>query len=286
MPARFRLVLEPKVLHPLGPPQHTGPGLHAAVLAALSQVDPAGAAWLHSPAARPKPFALTPLLEQAGHGHPRFAFEVGVLHDPMRADFAKALAALDILRIGHSSFLPLELVTLVDESYEAFYARARPSIRWGLRFLTPTTVRTGSATGVHLGQPLPTVEVVFGSLARRWTHFSGIAPLADRLPQVFGEHLHVVSHEIRTAEYVATLRQPPMTGFIGSVEFALLDATRVEDDAARDVSALVSFAAVAGVGDLTTKGMGVVVPFPVAGPRRAQAPPTGGSRARVSNDLR
>lgn len=261
MPARFRLVLEPKVVHDAGPPRHTGPGLHACLLAAVASIDPVKAAWLHSPQVRPKPFAISPLLERADSGPSRFGFEVGVLLDSLSADVGRALSGLDIVRIGHSSFLPVDLLPLLDESYDTFRARGTVATAWRLRFMTPTTVRTESATGVHLGQPLPTTQLVFNGLAKRWAHFSPTEALPAGLADVLRRHLHVARHEIRTAEYLVAPRRPLLTGFVGDVEFAVLDAKLVDPAVLMAIDTLARFAAVAGVGDQTTKGMGMVVPF-------------------------
>lgn len=273
MPSRVVVSLEPKVVHPHGPPLQTGPAIHAAVLHAVRRLNPDVSALLHRHS-RNKPFAVTPLLDRS--------FEVGVLgltepehgdavaqqlaEAPLTELIVEALAATPELRVGHSSFL-LRDVTPYTRSWREL-VREAPSHRWRLRFLTPTTFRHDDRqTGVRRAVPLPATDLVFGWLLRRWQRCARV-PLPSRTAAVVRDRLRIEEHTISTHPHLVKPGVDLFTGFLGDVTYGVSRAHDAPTDSLRGIGALVWLALFGGVGDYTTKGMGCVRLLPSPSPFR------------------
>ena len=142
-------------------------------------------------------------------------------------------------------------------NYANLYDRAAASQRkLALQFHTPTAFRQGTYDSA-----LPSPERVFGSLLRRWNHYS------DR--QFSSEILTVLrpsSFEIRTEVAVDPRHQFQATGAkinpcnhfvgcVGRVTYEILGAP--DPEVCQQLNTLADFALYAGVGRKTPMGMGI-----------------------------
>lgn len=143
-------------------------------------------------------------------------------------------------------------------NYDQLYGQASQQERKiTLHFCTPTAFRQGGHDSA-----LPTRELIFGSLLRRWNHYSP-RPFSEVCLQV----LYPSSFDLRTAVVVDPRQQFAHTGaaahpcnqFIGCVgklTFQILG--KVEAQTIQQINTLADFALYAGVGRKTTMGMGMV----------------------------
>lgn len=259
MPARLLVSIEPKVLHERGVWADTGPALHAHVLAAVSVVEPELGASLHQPAKGGQPFAISPVLRRDGTPS-QWRFEVGVLDDTLIDPFADGLEHAELVRLGHSSFV-VTGVRAVATSYEQVLDAGQPATRWGFQLVTPLTCRTTGASGAQRCLPLPDAQLVFSRLRRRFERYAPKGLLPAEVETVIDEHLAVASFELTAARYLVKAPATRNIGAVGSVTYVIVRPDQLSAASLRGVDALVRFAAFAGAGDQTTKGMGVVVPF-------------------------
>lgn len=130
-------------------------------------------------------------------------------------------------------------------SYAQLYDQASEHDRQiKLQFCTPTTFRQ-----TQYDSALPTKELVFQSLLRRWNQYSGIAFSEAIVEPIFPSYF-----DIRT-EIVMDSRSK-LIGCVGEVTFTILG--EVEAETIRQINTLADFAMYAGVGRKTPMGMGMV----------------------------
>jgi CRISPR-associated endoribonuclease Cas6 len=266
VPARLIVNLRPKTLHEAGLWPDTGPAVQAHVLRAVREVDRRLAELVHAPAGVYAggrwPYAVTPILDANGHvdGDGLWRFEVGVLDERLVDIFARALRAAAEVRLGHS----LLLVTNVEIhaiSYTDLAEQSAATRSWRLRLVTPLTFRTDSTTGAPRAIPLPTAELVFGSLLSRWEHFADPGLLDPAVAATVSEHVALADFELRASRHLVKGPDICELGAKGWVRYEAVQAKLLSPAVLRGVTALVNFAAFAGVGDRTTKGMGCVLPL-------------------------
>jgi hypothetical protein len=153
----------------------TGPGLRAAVLAALDRFPPAGpafSAWWHDATESRRPYALTALhCDEKGH-----FFELGTLRDaapswcgelamiPLVRIVSEALSQAGRLRVGQASFQVNGITEIGVVGDDDLWAGAPDRSSWGLELRSPTFLRAG-----RTNRPLPAPDDVFGSLLLRWS---------------------------------------------------------------------------------------------------------------------
>ncbi len=273
MPVRIVTTLEAEPPGALPPPQ-TGPALAAAFLQTVSRVHPEVATRLHD-GPRPKPYALTPLLDENDRpprsGSRRTRFELGILADELFAPIYSALMAETTWRIGRTSYRRAGTDVTAMASYTDLVGNAAPATCWGFRLATPTGFGTAKEEGARRQRVLPQPEWVFRSLFTRWQAFVD-APdfsLPRTLPDAVEGHLEVVDCDLRVGEHLVKPGVPPVRGCVGTIRFGLAEPAQVPTEARRALDALAAFATFAGIGDRTTVGMGYAVPLPAAPP----APP-------------
>ncbi|WP_261555518.1 CRISPR system precrRNA processing endoribonuclease RAMP protein Cas6 [Frankia tisae] len=278
MPTRIVVTLEPSSPGAL-PPPHTGPGVAAAVLAALDRRRPDLAARFHD-AAPPKPYTLTPLLDERDQppraGSATVRFELGLLVDELFAPVYEALLTEQVWRVGRTAYRPLAVEAQATASYAALAAQATPATEVGFRLITPMGFSTAKEEGARRQRPLPQPEWVFRALAARWHAFAppgGALDLPSSLGRAVEEHLEVVDCELRIAEHLVKPKVLPVRGCVGTIRYGLADAGQVPADAQAALDLLATFATYAGLGDRTTIGMGHATRLP--GKR-----PGGAARAR------
>lgn len=143
-------------------------------------------------------------------------------------------------------------------NYAQLYEQASSENRkLTLQFCTPTAFRQGK-----YDSSLPTPERVFGSLLRRWNHFSGMTFPEDILAVVQDSHLNIhteVAVDPREQFQHTGAKIDPrnsFTGSVGKMTFKILG--KVEPVTIQQLNTLADFALYAGVGRKTPMGMGIV----------------------------
>ncbi|MFM7428162.1 MAG: CRISPR-associated endoribonuclease Cas6, partial [Elainella sp.] len=237
-------------------------GLHAWWLDQVRQTDPDLAAALHDGAE--KPFTLSrlsglpfsqPLSLSASQTYawsltalnrPVCEWLAGWLsHRPERLELRGApLQILDI-SIVHP---PTTYAALLENAPSAVPSAAV------LSFCSPTSFRH---RGHHL--PLPVPKTVFQSYLRRWNDFSGDAVDSEDFLDWVDEFVVITQHQLESVKTTAGKRGS-VTGFLGSVEFALLAQGQRDTDYAKLFGALVQLAPYCGTGHKTTFGLGQTRP--------------------------
>jgi CRISPR-associated endoribonuclease Cas6 len=134
-------------------------------------------------------------------------------------------------------------------SYEQLLAQASPEERsLTLQFCTPTTFRK-----TKYDCAMPTKEVVFQSLLRRWNRYSNATLTEEILEPIYPSYFNIHT------EIVIDSRSK-FIGCVGVVTFQILG--EVESETIQKINALADFAFYAGVGRKTPMGMGMVRRYP------------------------
>ncbi|NCJ06632.1 CRISPR-associated endoribonuclease Cas6 [Synechococcales cyanobacterium C] len=142
-------------------------------------------------------------------------------------------------------------------NYAQLYGQASEHERkLTLQFYTPTAFRQGKYDCA-----LPTPDRVFGSLLRRWNHYSNLQFSSDILkavqPSYFNIRTEVASdprHQFQHTGAKISLSNQFM-GCVGRVTYQILGS--VESDVIKQLNALANFGLYAGVGRKTPMGMGM-----------------------------
>ncbi len=140
-----------------------------------------------------------------------------------------------------------------DQLFEQASAQDR---KLTLKFYTPTAFRQGKYDSA-----MPTPERVFGSLLRRWNHYSGLEFPVDILealqPSYFDIRTEVATDprsQFRpTGAKISSCKQ--FTGCVGKVTYQVLG--QIDTLTLKQLNTLADFALYAGVGRKTPMGMGV-----------------------------
>lgn len=253
MPARLVVSLQPVDVPRGGTWRDTGPAVHAALLDAIAAIDPEASALLHSPALRPKPYAISPLL--GGDTRTReVSFEVGIADDEWIEVIAAALDERAEIRIGRSHFR-IGRIDGYAATFDELLRRSPPSTGWRIELRTPTMWATSSGGQIRRRDLLPTPTILLGSLASRWRRHGG--PLPDDVGLVVEDRIDVRAFELRTQRHLTKAPSVKVPGAVGWLEVVCVGPP-IDDDLLRAISALLRFGHYVGVGDQTTKGMGVV----------------------------
>lgn len=142
-------------------------------------------------------------------------------------------------------------------NYQQLYERASSQERkLTLQFYTPTTFRQGKYDSA-----MPTPERVFGSLLRRWNHYSGLefpTNIVEVLqPSYFNIRTEMVTDPRSQFQHTGAKPHPgtQFAGCVGKVTYQILG--KVESDTLKQLNTLADFALYAGVGRKTPMGMGI-----------------------------
>jgi CRISPR-associated endoribonuclease Cas6 len=130
-------------------------------------------------------------------------------------------------------------------SYAQLYEQASDCDRQ-IKFLfcTPTTFRV-----TKYDSALPTKELVFQSLLRRWNQYSAMPFSETILEPIFPSFFDIRTEMVRDS-------RSKLIGCVGEVTFAILG--EVDSEVIRQINTLADFAMYAGVGRKTPMGMGMV----------------------------
>jgi CRISPR-associated endoribonuclease Cas6 len=253
-------------------PSHTdavpvwlGRAAHAWFLDALRQIQPDLSAAVHD-ASGAKPFTISSLLvETRGEllrltPQQTYPLRLTTLHPDLTQLVIGALIPR-WLEVGvqlHSQHFRVEQV-IVDPALDARTGKTSyadlaaqpPQLGRAVKmvFASPTTFHKTGGTSY----PLPSPELVFGSLQDRWTRFSSV-PLPTDVKAAALAGLEIEAYTLRT-QRVSFERagRGVFNGFVGQVTYRLTTGDTALKQA---VSALARYALYAGVGVRTTMGLG------------------------------
>ena len=269
------LVLNLLPLSPIPPQYLTGRHLHALFLTLVSSVDRKLGDYLHESKAD-KPFTLSPL-QAVRRGNAGIAptlqwehsqaipagtpcwWRISLLDDTLFSKLTQLWLNLNPNHPWHLGPADLHITSILGTpqstqpwanaiSYAQLYEEASECDRQiELAFCTPTAFRQS-----NYDCALPTRDLVFNSLIKRWNQYSGI-----ELPKTLIEPIFPSFFNIHT-EMVADSRSK-FIGCVGAMNFRLLGD--VEPLIIKQINALANFALYSGVGRKTTMGMGMVRRF-------------------------
>jgi CRISPR-associated endoribonuclease Cas6 len=283
----YSLVLNLLPRSPIPQTHLSGRHLHALFLDLVQSIDPDLATALHQQQSE-KAFTLSPLQVEYSRNkgsdphrlqwqHDRSIpagapcwWRITLLDDGLFGKLMHLWLNLNPAQPWHVGGADLQIVSVLGTpqaqqswanfaTYTQLYEQASDEerqIHW--QFCTPTTFRV-----TQFDCALPTKELVFQSLLRRWNHYSGI-PFSKNLV----EPVHPSFFDIRT-EIVMDGRSK-LIGCVGDITFQILGD--VEPVTIKQINTLADFALYAGIGRKTPMGMGQV--------RRIQPeriPPSGAS---------
>ena len=130
-------------------------------------------------------------------------------------------------------------------TYVQLYEQAsdqRRQVRFA--FCTPTTFRVS-----RYDCAMPTKELVFRSLLKRWNEYSGMVFPVELIESIYPSFFDIRSEIVMDS-------RSKLIGCVGEVTFQILG--EVEAVAIKQINALADFALYAGVGRKTPMGMGMV----------------------------
>lgn len=235
-------------------PRWTGHIVQAWFLGWLRAVNSELSTRLHDTPGR-KPYTVSPIFDQSREGA-AYGFRLTTLSNELSEAVEPLLSGSPPdLRLG-STLYSLSIACIARSSYEALVREAAdqpPPII--LRFSSPTCFHSGG-----LDVPLPLPSLVFASLIQAWDVFSPL-PLPLQLSETVRAHVALARHQLHT-ERVVIPQHGSHVGFTGKVQFAFHKIGTAPDDLSSRalLSALLHYAAFAGVGVRTTAGMGWVTP--------------------------
>jgi CRISPR-associated endoribonuclease Cas6 len=193
----------------------------------------------------PRPYTLSRFYRRDGC----WVWRVTLLRDDLLDPLQAGLERMGALPLAETQ-VPLDVaqIKVWRVSYEELLERAADERHIRLRFISPTSFRTGLAS-----YPLPDPLVLFQSWWRRWNTFAPLK-LERVLLDVAAVHLAVARHDLHTQ--VVDLGVGQVVGFIGSVTLRVIQAHKLGDVVLRRINALADYAAFCGAGQRTAQGMG------------------------------
>ena len=262
------LVLTLRPLQAASKPSNLGRAVHALLLRWVHGADPALAAALHE-SDSPRPFTCSNLLggqRRAGSLRLDPDQDYWLRVTSLSAELSELLrqAVLDQpppdLELDSTTFRVLSAtadparhpwagsISYQELAAAHLLADAAPAARLGLRFISPTSFRSGG-----MNVPLPLPDLVFGSLLDRWQAF---APLAvnPEVRRFAAERVAVARYRLRT-RILPFKAGAVQVGFTGECHYVALQRDRYWLGV---LGLLADFAFYAGVGYQTSVGMGQV----------------------------
>ncbi len=245
-------------------PPRLGRAAHAIFLERLAQRDAAQAQALHD-AQGPKPFTCSDLMGTRRHRRVSpeecYTLRYTALTAPLsevlgelfapgdRLDFEGVPCVVETLEDGAGDSPWAGRATYHELAAQHLTGSTAPRRKWSFVLAAPTAFQSQGRT-----RPLPLPGLLFGSLVRQWNAFATVAlPAADVVR--YAEEMVVVSRfSLRSApgwERGRALR----IGAIGKVTYHALNRDRYWLSV---LGLLGAFARYAGVGSMTTMGMGQV----------------------------
>lgn len=286
MPHSLVLNLLPE--SPIPPGFTSGKHLHALFLSLVSSVDADMGNQLHANQAN-KSFTLSPLqLLRQHRGQPKDSVDanlrwtyrkpispgtscwwrISLLDDGLFGRLNQLWLNLNPDHPWHLGPADLHITSILGtpqstqpwanfSNYQHLYEQASEQDRkLTLQFYTPTAFRQGKYDSA-----MPTPDRVFGSLLRRWNHYSGMEFSTDILDAVQPSHFDIrteVATDPRSQFHHTGAKINPcnqFTGCVGRVTYQVLG--NVDTVTLKQLNTLADFALYAGVGRKTPMGMGI-----------------------------
>lgn len=254
MPTRLLVTVDGQLDQP---PHRHGSALHGAVLAALHRHNPNLAKRFHPPSqphSPATPLALTPLRPAASGSE----FELGLVDDELADPVADALTAAQLTI--HDTSLRVSDLSGVHQPFTDLVNHAPPVTAWTFTLHSPTCLRIPHREGIpERTEPVPHPTLAFDRLRRRWDRLSPVPlPGDDRIDATIKGWLAIAAAQLHTVRHTTKPPRGWAPGAVGSIVYTLLQPNRAQDDVRSGLSALSRFAALAGLGDHTSRGMGHV----------------------------
>ena len=201
-------------------------------------------------AAGEKPYAVSPLAADERGGPP--GLEIAVFTDVAERRLLAATGEGSGIRLGNQIRATGRATRMMSATWDELAAGPHEQA-WELTFATPVTFRSGNRA-----TPLPEVGTILFGLARAWTAWSDLQlpPPHLAIDKTYVSDLELTSTTLRIAI-------PKRSGDGGRVEIAVpgsLGMLRLrcsDPHAAATAAPLLRFAAYAGVGSMTRRGLGV-----------------------------
>jgi CRISPR-associated endoribonuclease Cas6 len=268
MPHSLILTLIPQSTIPPG--YLKGKHLHALFLNLVSSVDRTLGTHLHDQKTD-KAFNLSPLqighpkttdfILQREHKYPIKAgtpcwWRIALLNDSLFANLTQLWLNLNPEQPWHLGPANLQITSILGTphadfpwanyaTYADIYAQASEEERQiNLAFCTPTAFRQ-----MQFDTALPTRDLVFNSLLRKWNQYSGIEFFSDLIEPIYPSFFDIHTEIIDDA-------RSKFIGCVGVMNFRILG--EVEPVKIKQINALADFALYSGVGRKTPMGMGMV----------------------------
>lgn len=228
--------------------------VHAALLKAISNLDPDVGQWIHD-TQWAKPVAIGLVLKQPN---------TPILRVTVMADEGARLSNLLVRMFAINPELRLGSVKCMVESVDLNCPVWGGLSTWAnlmnetgshlnFDFITPTAIMKKGPSGRRYSYLLPDPRDIFTGLWRRWNRLGG--PPLPEIQDYVADGGCVISRldNLRTVGFRTSKRT--QIGFLGRVRYELRGD---EQDYARSLTALTKFAGFGGVGYQTARGMGVV----------------------------
>lgn len=259
MPARIRLPLN--FSEPVPTEELTYDKLHGAFFKLFKEDF---ARELHEEAGV-KPFSLNFLVrnEETGKYENLFSSEiqstrrviidVSLIDDFLipRFTYAYIFADNENLSLGNREFNKGNLVFKEAVSYKELYESSQPAGKVLLRFVTPTSFKSGKKVSI-----LPEPGTIFRGLIKKWLKFSDLE-LPGKLEEAVEESVVLSGYELRT-EKVDLGSMGWFVGFVGKVYMSFQTQDK---EILKGLNALLDLAKFSGIGRKTTMGFGAVKVF-------------------------
>ncbi|MBE9226180.1 CRISPR-associated endoribonuclease Cas6 [Phormidium sp. LEGE 05292] len=271
MPHSLILTLIPQ--SPIPPGYLKGKHLHALFLNLVSSIDRTLGTHLHDQKTD-KAFTLSPLqighpkttdfILQKEHKFPIKAgtpcwWRIALLNDSLFGNLTKLWLNLNPEQPWHLGPANLQITSILGTPHSDFpwanyatyadiYAQASEEERQiNLAFCTPTAFRQ-----MQFDTALPTRDLVFNSLLRKWNQYSGIEFFSDLIEPIYPSFFDIHTEIIDDA-------RSKFIGCVGVMNFRILG--EVEPVKIKQINALADFALYSGIGRKTPMGMGMVRRF-------------------------
>lgn len=264
----YSLVLNLLPRSPIPQAHLSGRHLHALFLDLVQSIDPGLATTLHQQQSD-KAFTLSPLQVGTRKGntlqwqHDRSIpagspcwWRISLLDETLFGRLTHLWLNLNTQQSWHLGAAALQVINILGtpqatqpwanfSTYAQLYEQASDSDRQiHMTFCTPTTFRV-----TNYDCALPTKELVFQSLLKRWNQYSPIP-----LPKTLIEAIYPSFFDLRTE--IAIDSRSKFIGCVGDITFQILG--EVEPSIIQQINTLADFAVFAGVGRKTPMGMGMV----------------------------
>ncbi|KGF74062.1 CRISPR-associated protein Cas6 [Neosynechococcus sphagnicola sy1] len=264
----YSLVLNLLPRSPIPQAHLSGRHLHALFLDLVQAIDPALANALHQQQSE-KAFTLSPL--QVGNpkgntlqwqhdrsisaGTPCW-WRISLLDETLFGRLTHLWLNLNTQKSWHLGAADLDVINILGtpqatqpwanfSTYAQLYEQASDCDRLiHLKFYTPTTFRV-----TNYDCALPTKELVFQSLLKRWNQYSQIS-----FQKTLIEPIYPSFFDIRTE--IAIDNRSKFIGCVGNITFQILGD--IDPSTIQQINTLADFAVFAGIGRKTPMGMGMV----------------------------